>query len=67
MTLYAQALSPVHYSTLQPIEETDFVVSTCKANGEAAHLSCIEVDGEYVLCGGSKNVHLLFKNKGTWH
>ncbi|XP_052232547.1 uncharacterized protein LOC127845565 isoform X2 [Dreissena polymorpha] len=47
----------------KPIEETDFVVSTCKANGEAAHLSCIEVDGEYVLCGGSKNVHLLFKNK----
>ena len=48
----------------QPIEETSVVIATKKANGEAAHLSCVIVDGEYVLCGGSKNVHLLFKKTG---
>ncbi|XP_067651800.1 uncharacterized protein [Haliotis asinina] len=47
----------------QPIESTSNVVATRKANGEAAHLSCMMIDGEYVLCGGSKNVHLLFRRK----
>ncbi|XP_053402604.1 uncharacterized protein LOC123549145 isoform X2 [Mercenaria mercenaria] len=47
----------------RPLEETDIVIATNKANGEAAHLSCIEIDGQFILCGGSKNVHLLFRNK----
>ncbi|XP_045192925.2 uncharacterized protein LOC123549145 isoform X1 [Mercenaria mercenaria] len=47
----------------KPLEETDIVIATNKANGEAAHLSCIEIDGQFILCGGSKNVHLLFRNK----
>lgn len=55
------ALSSVLF--LQPIEETDVVIATNKANGEAAHLSCTEIDGEFILCGGSKNVHLMFRNK----
>ena len=48
----------------QPIEETSIVIATKKANGEAAHLSCVQINGDYILCGGSKNVHLLFKKKG---
>ncbi|XP_060570893.1 uncharacterized protein LOC132729163 [Ruditapes philippinarum] len=47
----------------KPIEEAEIVIATNKANGEAAHLSCIEIDNEIILCGGSKNVHLLFRNK----
>ncbi|KAL3860311.1 hypothetical protein ACJMK2_010450 [Sinanodonta woodiana] len=43
--------------------DADRVIVTEKVNGEAAHLSCIEIEGEKILCGGSKNVHLLFRNK----
>ncbi|XP_064611084.1 uncharacterized protein LOC135475207 [Liolophura sinensis] len=45
------------------LEETDKVVCTRKANGEAAHLSCLEIDGELFICGGSKNVHMLIRRK----
>ncbi|XP_022336663.2 uncharacterized protein LOC111132968 [Crassostrea virginica] len=47
----------------KPIEEADKVIATKKANGEAAHLSCCVIDGEYVMCGGSKNVHMMFRTK----
>lgn len=47
----------------KPIEEADKVIATKKANGEAAHLSCCLIDGKYVWCGGSKNVHLMFRKK----
>ena len=40
------------------------MIATKKANGEAAHLSCCVIDGEYVMCGGSKNVHMMFRTKG---
>jgi len=43
----------------RPSEEADHIVSTSKENGSAAHLSAIEVDGELVLIGGSKNSHLV--------
>ena len=35
------------------------VVSTSKENGSAAHLAALNVDGEFVLIGGSKNSHLI--------
>lgn len=41
------------------------VFSLQKANGEAAHFSCSWIDGEFLLCSGSKNVHLVFKNKSN--
>ncbi|XP_050396663.1 uncharacterized protein LOC126815154 [Patella vulgata] len=47
----------------KPLESTERVVATRKANGEAAHLSCQIIDGHFVMCGGSKNVHLLFRRK----
>lgn len=43
------------------------MIATKKANGEAAHLSCCLIDGEYVWCGGSKNVHLMFRKKGDYN
>lgn len=39
------------------------VISLQKANGEAAHFSCSIIDNEFLMCAGSKNVHLVFKNK----
>ena len=42
---------------------TKYVAVLQKANGEAAHLSCRWVDNEFLICAGSKNVHLVFKNK----
>ena len=50
---------------LQPIEDATAVIATKKANGEAAHLSCCLIGGEFVLCGGSKNVHMMFRKKGN--
>lgn len=41
------------------------VMSLQKANGEAAHFSCSWLNDEFLLCAGSKNVHLVFKNKGN--
>ncbi len=46
---------------LKDINETKDVVSLQKANGEAAHLSCRFINGDFIICSGSKNVHLLFK------
>merc|ERR1712063_155113 len=43
----------------RPSEDADHIVSTSKENGSAAHLSAMEVDGEFVLLGGSKNSHLI--------
>lgn len=48
---------------LKDIEETKYVISLQKANGEAAHMSCRFINDEFVLCVGSKNVHLVFKTK----
>lgn len=42
------------------------VVATRKANGEAAHLSCIEIGGQLLICAGSKNVHMLFSTRGKY-
>ncbi|XP_061163447.1 uncharacterized protein LOC133172548 [Saccostrea echinata] len=47
----------------KPIQEAEKVIATKKANGEAAHLSCCMIDGEYIMCGGSKNVHMMFRTK----
>ncbi|XP_074646130.1 uncharacterized protein LOC141902347 [Tubulanus polymorphus] len=48
---------------IKELNEVELVCATKKANGEAAHLSCIDVQGEKIICAGSKNVHLLFKNR----
>ncbi|CAH1780214.1 unnamed protein product [Owenia fusiformis] len=47
----------------KPLDAASSIVATRKANGEAAHLSCLKIDDQYIICAGSKNVHLLFKNK----
>jgi hypothetical protein len=48
---------------LDDIVKTKSIVSTRKANGEAAHLSCRWHDNAFLICSGSKNVHLLFKKR----
>ncbi|BFZ19863.1 hypothetical protein BsWGS_22901 [Bradybaena similaris] len=48
---------------LKPIEMTETIIATKKANGEAAHLSCVLIDEHYYICGGSKNVHMLIRNR----
>ena len=48
---------------VKPLEETNVIIATREANRETAHLSCFMVDGEYVLCGGSKNIHMVFRKK----
>ena len=48
---------------LTDIEKTKLIVSTTKANGEAAHLSCRWDNGSFLICSGSKNVHLLFRKR----
>ncbi|XP_025115189.1 uncharacterized protein LOC112576733 [Pomacea canaliculata] len=47
----------------KPLEMATHVVATRKANGEAAHLSCIEIGGQLLICAGSKNVHMLFSTR----
>ena len=37
---------------------------TGKANGEAGHLSSRKIIGETFFCIGSKNVHLIVRNRG---
>lgn len=39
------------------------VVATEKINGEAAHFSGRFIDGQFYLIAGSKNVHLIFREK----
>lgn len=48
---------------LKDINCSKYVISLEKANGEAAHLSCSWINDDFLLCAGSKNVHLVFKNK----
>ena len=48
---------------LTDIEKTKIIISTRKANGEAAHLSCRWNNGSFLICSGSKNVHLLFRKR----
>lgn len=48
---------------LKDINYSKHVISLQKANGEAAHLSCSWINTDFLLCAGSKNVHLVFKNK----
>ena len=50
---------------LKDISETKYVKSLRKANGEAAHLSCRWIDGQFLFITGSKNVHLVFRNKSN--
>lgn len=38
----------------QDIDEVTKVIAIKKANGEAAHLSCLEISGRRYLCIGSK-------------
>ncbi|KAL5022605.1 hypothetical protein ScPMuIL_001760 [Solemya velum] len=47
----------------KPFDSAHIVIATKKANGEAAHLSCQLLNGDFVLCGGSKNVHIVFREK----
>ena len=47
---------------------TDFknikhVIVLQKANGEAAHVSCLWINDNFLICAGSKNVHLVFRKK----
>lgn len=45
-----------------PADTATYLVATQKINGEAAHFSAYAFEnGDYVLCAGSKNVHLLFR------
>ncbi len=48
---------------LKPLSSTSRVVCTQKANGEAAHLSARYIKGRFVLCAGSKNVHMLVRSR----
>ncbi|XP_067933091.1 uncharacterized protein [Watersipora subatra] len=43
------------------LDETSYVITLRKANGEAAHMSCIKIHGVHYICMGSKNVHLLVR------
>ncbi|XP_077983154.1 uncharacterized protein LOC144437995 [Glandiceps talaboti] len=45
------------------LDEAVDVVCTKKANGEAAHFSARYIGDKVVLCGGSKNVHMLFRSR----
>jgi len=47
---------------LKPFEESKSIVVLEKENGEAAHLSVRYIEGTFYLIGGSKNVHLIFRN-----
>ncbi|XP_037070079.1 uncharacterized protein LOC119091407 [Pollicipes pollicipes] len=48
---------------LQPLETASRLVLTQKANGEAAHLSARWLDGAFLLCVGSKNVHMVLRRE----
>lgn len=48
---------------LKDINKTSYVTVLQKANGEAAHMSCRYIDGNFIIGAGSKNVHLVFKDK----
>lgn len=46
---------------LKNLDSTRRVVALKKANGEAAHMSCRYIDGQFYVIAGSKNVHLVFQ------
>ena len=48
---------------LKPIESTEKIICTRKANGEAAHLGIRFIQNRFVLCVGSKNVHMLISDR----
>ncbi len=48
---------------LKPLSSTARIVCTQKANGEAAHMSVRRMGDRFVLCAGSKNVHLLVRQR----
>lgn len=48
---------------LKDINQTKYVKCLRKANGEAAHLSCRWINNQFIIFAGSKNVHLVFRNK----
>eukprot|EP00095_Tigriopus_kingsejongensis_P002818 maker-scaffold80_size398941-snap-gene-1.9 protein:Tk02818 transcript:maker-scaffold80_size398941-snap-gene-1.9-mRNA-1 annotation:"hypothetical protein BRAFLDRAFT_126791" len=48
---------------LQPVTQTHRIVCTQKANGEAAHFSIRWLQGQFYVCAGSKNVHLLCRSR----
>ena len=48
---------------LKPLESTAKVICTRKANGEAAHLGIRFIKNRFVLCVGSKNVHMLISDR----
>ena len=48
---------------LKPLDSTAKVICTRKANGEAAHLAIRFIENKFVLCVGSKNVHMLICDK----
>lgn len=50
---------------LSDIKSVKHVTSLHKANGEAAHMSCLWINNGFLICAGSKNVHLVFRNKGS--
>merc|ERR1712115_268328 len=48
---------------LRPMDQVEKVVCIVKENGEAAHLSVRLIQGKFYYICGSKNVHLIFRNK----
>ena len=49
---------------LKSFDQTQLVIGMQKANGESAHMSCRWIEGKFFIISGSKNVHLLFSNRG---
>ena len=48
---------------LKPLESTSNLICTRKANGEAAHLAIRWIKDRFVVCVGSKNVHMLISDR----
>nr|BDT62895.1 MAG: hypothetical protein [Trachysalambria curvirostris majanivirus] len=44
-------------------DTAEYIISTEKQNGEAAHFSGRYIDGKFYIITGSKNVHMLIKEK----
>lgn len=47
---------------IAPLNKAEKVVCTMKANGEAAHFSVRWIKDRFIVCAGSKNVHLMARN-----
>lgn len=48
---------------LKDLEEAQQVVCMKKVNGEAAHFSARMIEGQFYIIAGSKNVHMIIKEK----